>query len=212
MSNLSFIPDLASLPLLLPIAGNNFAQTAQTDTAISAEARAVLEFWRSAGPNFWFAKDEAFDARFRDQFLAFHVAAARGTLAGWATTAGGALALVILLDQFPRNAFRGTSRMYDTDADARRAADTAVKSGHDRSVDQDLAKFFYLPFAHSEDLADQERAVELVRRLGEPDLSRAIHHRDIIQRFGRFPHRNPILGRATTPAEQTYLETGGYKG
>lgn len=102
--------------------------------------------------------------------------------------------------------------MYATDGQARRVADAAVNAGHDRVVDHELARFFYLPFAHSEDLADQERAVVLVRRLGEPDLSRAVHHRDIIRRFGRFPHRNPILGRTMTPQEQHYLDNGGYKG
>lgn len=212
MKRFSLTPTLAAMPFLVVMAGTAFAGPAPTPTAVPAEARAVVDFWRSAGPNLWFAKDAAFDARFRERFVAPHEAAARGALDGWATSAEGALALVILLDQFPRNAFRGAARMYATDGQARRVADAAVNAGHDRVVDHELARFFYLPFAHSEDLADQERAVVLVRRLGEPDLSRAVHHRDIIRRFGRFPHRNPILGRTMTPQEQHYLDNGGYKG
>jgi len=214
MRRFSLSPTLAALPLLMALTSNGFTADGQGSryADVPAEARAVVEFWREAGPRLWFAKDDAFDKRFRERFLGSHEAASRGELAGWATSADGALALVILLDQFPRNAFRGTTRMYATDGHARLVADAAVKAGHDLAVDDELAKFIYLPFAHSEDLADQERSVALVRRLGEPDLSHALGHRDIIRRFGRFPHRNPILGRGMTPAEQHYLDTGGYKG
>jgi uncharacterized protein (DUF924 family) len=178
----------------------------------SAEAREVFDFWRAAGPAQWFAKDAAFDARFRARFLADHEAAARGELEHWMASPESALALVVLLDQFPRNAFRGTARMYDTDALARRAAGKAFAAGYDQRLPQELRKFFVLPFAHSEDIADQERAVALARRIGPDDLAQAEHHRDIVQRFGRFPHRNRILGRKTTPAEQQYLDDGGYQG
>lgn len=212
MMRSSLIPTLAAMPLIAALAGTGLAEPARTQADIPAEARAVVAFWRAAGPSLWFAKDDAFDARFRDRFLAAHEAAARGELAGWSGSADGALALVILLDQFPRNAFRGTARMYATDGHARLVADAAINAGHDRTVDHGLAKFFYLPFAHSEDLADQDRSVTLVRRLGEPDLTHALGHRDIIRRFGRFPHRNPILGRRMLPEEQRYLETGGFKG
>jgi uncharacterized protein (DUF924 family) len=177
-----------------------------------AEAREVFDFWREAGPALWFATDAAFDARFRERFLADHEAAARGDLEHWMATPEGALALVVLLDQFPRNAFRGTARMYDTDALARRAASHAFAAGYDQRLPPELRKFFVLPFAHSEDLADQERSVALARRTGPDDLAHAEHHRDIVQRFGRFPHRNRILGRKTTPAEQQYLDSGGYQG
>jgi uncharacterized protein (DUF924 family) len=214
MRRLSLSPTLAALPLLMALTSNGLMADEQglRHEDVPAEARAVVEFWREAGPRLWFAKDDAFDKRFRERFLGSHEAASRGELAGWANSADGALALVILLDQFPRNAFRRTTRMYATDGHARLVADAAVKAGHDLAVDDKLAKFFYLPFAHSEDLADQERSVALVRRLGEPDLSHALGHRDIIRRFGRFPHRNPILGRSMTPEEQHYLDTGGYKG
>jgi uncharacterized protein (DUF924 family) len=203
---------LAAMPLIAALAGTGFAKSARAQADISVEARAIVAFWRTAGPGLWFAKDDVFDRRFRDRFLAAHEAAARGELAGWGTSGDGALALVILLDQFPRNAFRGTARMYATDGHARLVADAAIKAGHDRTVDHEMVKFFYLPFAHSEDLADQERSVALARRLGEPDLTHALGHRDIIHRFGRFPHRNPILGRNMSPEEQHYLESGGFKG
>jgi uncharacterized protein (DUF924 family) len=205
-------PTLAAMPPIAAVAANGSAEPAQGHTGVPAEAREVVGFWRAAGTRLWFAKDHAFDMRFRERFLAAHEAAARGELVGWARSAEGALALVILLDQFPRNAFRGSARMYATDGHARLVADAAIKAGHDRSVDHELAKFFYLPFAHSEDVADQERSVTLTRRLGEPDLSHALRHRDIILRFGRFPHRNPILGRSMAPAERHYLENGGFNG
>jgi uncharacterized protein (DUF924 family) len=177
-----------------------------------AEACSVIDFWREVGPKMWFAKDSDFDRLFRERFLARHDAAARGEFAGWLATPEGALALVLLLDQYPRNAFRDTTRMYATDALARDVADAAIAAGHDRAVENDLAVFFYLPFGHSESLSDQERCVELAARLGDPNHSRARHHCDIVRRFGRFPHRNAILGRVTTAEEQRYLDEGGYKG
>jgi uncharacterized protein (DUF924 family) len=177
-----------------------------------ADALAVIDFWRAAGPELWFAKDDGFDRRFRDRFLPLYQAASQGELADWPATAYGALALLLLLDQFPRNAFRGTPRMYATDAMARDVAAAALDAGHDRVPETELQVFFYLPFGHSETLADQDRSVELNRRLGEPDASHAEGHRDIVRRFGRFPHRNPILGRMMTEAEQRFLDAGGYAG
>jgi uncharacterized protein (DUF924 family) len=176
------------------------------------EASAVVEFWRAAGPKLWFAKDPDFDQRFRERFLALYEAAARGELQDWQATADGALALVILLDQYPRNAFRGTPRMYATDAVARTVADIAIARGYDVAIEPSLQLFLYLPFGHSENIADQERSVTLARRLGQPSLGHAEHHRDIIRRFGRFPHRNPIVGRPMTEAEQRYLDDGGFRG
>jgi uncharacterized protein (DUF924 family) len=196
----------------LACAAGGAAADSYREPVAPAPAREVVAFWEGAGPTLWFAKDDAFDRRFRERFLALHEAAARGELDAWSATPTGALALVILLDQFPRNAFRGTPRMYATDAAARRLADAAVAAGHDVLVELELQRFFYLPFGHSEDLADQERAVELCRRLGGRDLSQAEHHRDIVRRFGRFPHRNPILGRSMTKGEQEYLANGGYAG
>ena len=172
----------------------------------------VLDFWRAAGPKRWFRKDEAFDSEFRARFLCAHEAACRDELRGWTGHADGALALLILLDQFPRNAFRDTARMFESDARARDIARNAVGKGFDQRADAPLRNFFYLPFMHSEDLADQEFAVELARPLGGEALRYAILHRDIIAKFGRFPHRNAVLDRTTTPAEQLFLDSGGFAG
>jgi uncharacterized protein (DUF924 family) len=199
-------------------AGRDVAQSNSTgdlpgeDLAHENLASTVIEFWRVAGAKMWFAKDPGFDRRFRETFLPMHEAAARGELTGWVATAHGALALLLLLDQFPRNAFRGTSRMYATDPLAREVAGLVIRAGHDQHVAAELRLFFYLPFAHSEDPADQDRSVALNAHLGQPHLSHAERHRDIIRRFGRFPHRNPLLGRAMTPQEQRFLDEGGYAG
>jgi len=183
-----------------------------TRLASLSRAYELLEFWEDAGPAQWFAKDPEFDRHFRERFLADHEAAARGEFAYWLSSAEGSLALVILLDQFPRNAFRDTPRMYDTDALARKAASIAFAAGYDQKMPKELRKFLLLPFAHSEELADQEKAVALARRIGTEDLGRAEHHRDIVRRFGRFPHRNRILGRESTFEELQYLANGGYQG
>jgi uncharacterized protein (DUF924 family) len=181
-------------------------------SAVPSEANAVIRFWRDAGPALWFAKDPAFDTRFRERFLTLHEAAASGELNDWTAIAPGSLALILLLDQYPRNSFRGTPRMYATDAAARAAADAALKAGHDQAFPADLRVFFNLPFAHSEDLADQDRSVALAEGLGEPNISHAQRHRSIVARFGRFPHRNPILGRVMRADEQQFLDEGGYAG
>ena len=174
----------------------------------------VVAFWKEAGPDKWFAKDEAFDALFRRRFHDAHVAAARRELDHWAETAEGSLALLILLDQFPRNSFRGTGHAFATDPLARTFARRALDAGHDLQVSNDLRRFFYLPLQHSEDLADQDRQVELfqTRMEREPNDRWAEHHRDVIARFGRFPHRNPALGRETTAEEAEFLKADGFTG
>ena len=172
----------------------------------------VIAFWRDAGPTRWFKKDDAFDRAFRDRFIDAHEAAARGDLDAWRHSAEGALALCILLDQFPRNSFRGTPRMFATDAKARDFARGALQSGFDKQAEEQLRQFFYLPFMHSEMLADQDLCVQLTAPLGEDSAKYARMHRDIIARFGRFPHRNPMLGRETTAEEQAFLDQGGFAG
>ena len=172
----------------------------------------VVTFWREAGPTRWFRKDDAFDAQFRDRFGRAHEAAMRGELDGWAQDAPGSLALLVLLDQLPRNAFRGTPRMFESDAQALEVARQALAQGFDLEVEPDLRNFFYLPFMHSERLDDQDRAVELTRNLGDDPLRYAVMHRDIIFKFGRFPHRNAVLGRSTTPDEKKFLDDGGFAG
>lgn len=170
----------------------------------------IAAFWRDAGPSRWFKRDDAFDAAFSARFMDMHHAAARRELEDWMASAEGALALLILLDQFPRNAFRGSAHAYATDALARHYAARMVEAGLDAQVEPMLRLFCYLPFEHSEAMADQQRAVALIRALGDADLLRyAEAHRDAIARFGRFPHRNRALGRATTPEEQAWLDAGG---
>jgi uncharacterized protein (DUF924 family) len=174
----------------------------------------VIAFWRAAGPDKWFSKDEGFDEECRARFLVTHEAAAAGDLNAWELTPEGALALCLLLDQFPRNMFRGTRRAWRSDPVALDVAERAIERKHDEAVEPDLRRFFYLPFTHAEDLAAQERAVELAERLGDHDVLKwARHHRDIVARFGRFPHRNAILGRASTPEEAAFLaEEDAFKG
>jgi uncharacterized protein (DUF924 family) len=183
------------------------------DTAMRrATCQEIVSFWQEAGRPLWFAKDAAFDRCFRERFLRAHEAATRGEYDGWLETPPGALGLILLLDQFPRNAFRGMPRMYATDALARVAANLAIAAGHDQNISIELRPFMYLPLCHSEDLADQERAVELIRRIDEAYAPLAVRHRNIIKRFGRFPHRNPILDRTMTAEEQDFLDQGGYAG
>ncbi len=173
----------------------------------------VLAFWRVAGPQKWFKKDPAFDSEVVTRFLPVWRAAAAGKLSKWAETPEGALALLIVLDQFPRNMFRGDARAFETDAAARAVADHAIARGLDRRVPPSERKFFYLPFMHCEDMRAQERCLSLSRQLDDPEFEKyAANHADIIRQFGRFPHRNVILGRATTPEEQAFLDAGGFAG
>ena len=173
----------------------------------------VVAFWRNAGPKRWFEKDFAFDQEIRERFLDGHEAAADGKLTAWERNAEGALALLILLDQFPRNMFRGSARAFATDPLARAVADRAIARGFDAGAPSAERAFFYLPFEHSENLADQERSLVLSRRAGDGKADKyAEIHADIIRRFGRFPHRNAVLGRATTQQEQAFLDAGGFAG
>jgi uncharacterized protein (DUF924 family) len=176
------------------------------------EVSSVLDFWKEAGPERWFAKSDAFDATFRERFMGAHMAAASRKLDHWSVTAQGSLALLILLDQFPRNAFRGTAHMFATDELARYFAQHMVATGKDQEIEPDLRTFCYLPFMHAESLSFQERSVELYRALGGPSLPFAEDHHDIILRFGRFPHRNPLLGRETSADETAFIEGGGFAG
>ena len=173
----------------------------------------VIAFWREAGPERWFEKNEVFDEAVRARFLALHERAAAGELKDWENSAEGRLALLLLFDQFPRNMFRGTARAFATDELARAIAAGALLKGFDAQVPSDLRTFLYLPFEHSEDMADQERGLALYTATGDQDdLKWAQIHADIIRRFGRFPHRNAALGRSTTPEEQAFLNAGGFAG
>jgi uncharacterized protein (DUF924 family) len=193
-------------------AGRGLKENAAMNPAELPTARDVVGFWRQAGPERWFAKNEAFDAQFRERFLAAHEAAARGELDHWAQGAEGALALLVLLDQFPRNTWRGNARMLATDAKALAIARQAIEAGLDLKTDEELRRFFYLPFMHSESLDDQQRSVELNAALDANTQRFAVQHRAILARFGRFPHRNKLLGRTSTAEEQRFLDEGGFAG
>lgn len=183
---------------------------APSETVRPAE---IVGFWREAGPDAWFTKDDAFDALCRERFLATFETAAQGGLTNWEASAEGALALVILLDQMPRNMFRRDPRTWATDPPALAAAERAIAKGFDRDVPADLQQFFYLPYMHAEDLAAQERSVALYEARGDADnLKWARHHRDIVARFGRFPHRNGVLERESTPEELAFLEEDSFRG
>jgi len=180
---------------------------------VTAHPNDVVGFWLGAGPGKWFKKVIAFDEAIRLKFESTHHRAARSEYDAWAETPDGALALLILLDQFPRNLYRNSAHSFATDPKARAIARAAIERGFDRQVDPRLRNFFYLPFEHSEDIADQDYGLALVAEAGiEDDLKWATIHRDIIARFGRFPHRNHALGRVTTPEEQDFLDEGGFAG
>lgn len=183
----------------------------------------ILDFWfgapgspgRGRFRDAWFRKDPDFDNDIRRHFLDATEAAARGEHDRLQADPAGTLALVILLDQFPRNLYRGQAKAFAADPKARQVADQALARGFDRGFVPCERLFFYLPFEHSESLPDQERSVALFRSLAgeeawlEKGLEAALKHLHIIQRFGRFPHRNPALGRETTPDEAEFLKQPG---
>jgi uncharacterized protein (DUF924 family) len=173
----------------------------------------VLAFWREAGPDRWFNEDADFDSAVAARFCALWQAAANGKLSPWEEAPESALALTIVLDQFPRNMFRGNDRSYASDAFARAVAERAIARGFDRVLPHAERQFLYMPFMHSEKLSDQERCLELARAYGDDEFTRyAELHADIIRRFGRFPHRNAVFGRSTTADEQAFLDGGGFSG
>ncbi len=180
-----------------------------------AAPKDVLDFWlEEIGEEGWYAGGDEIDGQCRERFLATWEAAMEGRLGLWLTSPLGALAFVILLDQLPRNMFRGDPRSFASDRHARAAAKTAIARGWDLQVPAPERQFFYLPLEHSENLVDQDRAVRLfVARMPElpEQLLHARAHREQIRRFGRFPMRNAALGRANTPEEEEFLATGGYR-
>lgn len=177
------------------------------------EPEDVLRFWfgeEDAWREEWFTKSEDFDREIRDRFEPLYACAASGNLDGWRESAEGALALIIVLDQFPRNMFRGDPRSYATDEKALATAKHAVDRAYDRELPPIRRTFLYMPFMHSEDRGDQRRSVDLFRGLGSGDSAGyAVRHMEIVERFGRFPHRNAVLGRATTPEEAEFLKEPG---
>ncbi|MBA5778636.1 DUF924 domain-containing protein [Stappia sp. F7233] len=171
----------------------------------------ILDFWWQAGPSKWFARSDAFDCEICGRFGATVDAAIGGDFEDWRHTPHGALALLLLLDQFTRNIHRGQARAFAGDRRALDIARSAVEQEFDRAFPKEARTFFYLPFEHAEDMAAQERSVDLFRRNSvEKEYLYALIHLDVIRRFGRFPHRNAVLGRETTEAEAAYLADGGF--
>jgi len=176
-------------------------------------AQDVLDFWQKAGPKKWFAKDDAFDASIRESFSKAHRDASRGTFISWESEPLPALALLLLLDQFPRNLFRDSAHAFATDPMALNIAKRSLRKGFDAHCGIAMKQFFYLPLMHSEDIGDQEYCLALCLQSGNADnVKFARIHRDIIARFGRFPHRNKVMGRQTTAEEQGFLDGGGFAG
>ena len=173
--------------------------------------RAVIDFWSAeTGPQLWFAKDPEFDQLIRNRFQPLHSAAARGELWAWRAAADGRLAEIIVLDQFSRNLYRDTAAAYAQDAVALVLAQEAISAGADRALDAPRRAFLYMPFMHSESPLIHERAVQLFSVPGlEHNFAYELRHRDIIRRFGRYPHRNVVLGRPSTPEELAFLALPG---
>lgn len=178
---------------------------------MTATAEEIVSFWRDAGPQAWFHKSQTFDETIRSRFGSDVALAREERLDAWLSEPVSCLALILLLDQFTRNIFRDTPDMFAGDAQARAATYAAIAARHDTALDADMRGFIYMPLMHSEELADQDRSVALFEALGA-DVSYAVEHRDIIARFGRFPHRNAILGRTSTAEEIAFLDSGGFKG
>ena len=175
-------------------------------------AQTIITFWSNAGYDRWYKADPAFDEEIRTQFLPAHEAAARGDL-GWPDDEHTALATVLLLDQLSRNMFRGSPRAFATDGRALEVASRAIALGFDKRHEPPMRGFFYIPFTHAEDLHQQRRGEALYAADNNADgLKWATIHREIIETFGRFPHRNVILGRTMTAPEQAFLDAEGFAG
>ena len=173
----------------------------------------ILDFWAGLDEKLYFTRDDGLDAEMADRFSAALTDACNGVFDGWAAYPDGALALTVLLDQFSRNIHRATPKAFAADEKARSIASLAIEKGFDTQVPADQRRWFYMPYMHSEVLSDQERSIELFTAAGlEANVPYAIEHADIIRRFGRFPHRNAILGRSSTKEEIDFLENGGFSG
>jgi uncharacterized protein (DUF924 family) len=173
----------------------------------------IIGFWVAAGESKWFARDSAFDGMLSVKFGGALTRGREGKFAEWAENADGALALVILLDQFSRNIYRGSPLMFTQDLQALRVARQAIARGFHQKMPASSARWFVMPFEHAEDVEAQWRAVGLLQAMGLNEmLPWARLHLDVIQRFGRFPHRNRVLGRQSTPEELAFLASGGFAG
>lgn len=173
----------------------------------------ILNFWSQAGPSKWWKKDAEFDAEIKSRFGETYRQATQGQLDDWSKTPDGTLALIILLDQFSRNLFRNSPDAFAQDSKALAIAKTGIEAGFDKSHPDDLTPFFYMPFMHCENLEEQKTCLRLMQEMDAQDNVRAAkEHLEIIEKYGRFPHRNTVLGRASKPEEIAFLEAGGFSG
>ncbi len=180
-----------------------------------SDAETILDFWlNEVGPARWYAADPALDRTITERFADAVNDARDGALNDWILTPRSALALILLLDQFPRHIWRDQPKAFESDARAMAKAKRAMTLGHDMKIDEPARQFFYLPLMHSETQADQDRCVRLILtrmpKTGAANLPHAVAHRDVIRKFGRFPYRNAALKRASTAAESAWLDAGGY--
>lgn len=202
-----------SLGLVFIMMMNVVFASCQGDKVVTPKA--VLDYWYTdESKAHWFASTPQIDAQIKQKFETTWQAASRHELDSWCDTADGCLALVIVLDQFPLNMYRGQEISFSTEAQARNVARSAIQKGFDKQIAKDKLSFLFLPFMHSESLADQETSLQLFFDAGlDENIPFAQHHHDIIERFGRFPHRNAILGRTSTPEEIDYMNSPqGFKG
>jgi len=177
------------------------------------KALEVFEFWLKSGPSAWWRKNSEFDSTIKERFGDLLGPAAARQLDTWRNNPQSCLALVLILDQFSRNLFRGSEKAFAQDNYALELARYGVEKGFDNNEPAAIYEFFYMPYMHSEKLEDQKICVDLFRAKGnEASLKAGIEHQDIITRFGRFPHRNLVLGRKTSPKEQAFLDSGGFSG
>lgn len=203
------------------LVGRTFEEILRTPPpSVSAGVSSLIDmalFWRAAGPERYFARSDEFDNQLIQRYSSIYpeahaeritptIPSPSAAISSESLLAEQHLGMVLLLDQYPRNAFRGSAKQYQSDGLARKWADIAIANGMDRRIDESLVHFFYLPYGHSENLADQKRALELGERIGGPFLEAAQEHVQVIERFGRFCHRNKVLGRETTEEEQRYLD------
>jgi len=173
----------------------------------------VIDFWQNeVGPKGWYVVEPALDQEIRDRYLDFWLDVKAGEYDNWPGKADGALAILIAIDQFPRNMFRGSGDSFATDEKARCIAKRAIFSGQDLEFDEPMRQFFYLPLMHSEVLADQDTCMRMFKQnmTGEGRFLHPRAHREVIRKFGRFPYRNKAMGRNSTPAEKDYVAAGGY--
>jgi uncharacterized protein (DUF924 family) len=175
---------------------------------MNAEIRSILDFWFAPGmEEKWFVRDVDMDRQIAERFASVYERARVGALDGWAETREGALALTLVLDQFPRNLFRNSPRAFESDQQARILCRSNLARGFDRDSTPAERQFLYLPLMHSEALRDQKDSVKVYEALGDAStLDFAIRHHDIIAQFGCFPHRNEVLGRQNTPEEEEFLK------